>query len=90
MNPIDNVERRDSDPHAHAKLVAPDHDTQDLYDRHVNAVCHAIRSTPAVLVDPRFVAQVLNTLACSASKADKSMRHLAEALDILADQIEDL
>lgn len=90
MNPLDNVERRDSDPHAHANLVAPDHDTQDLYDRHVNAVCYAIVNTPPVLVDAKFIAQALNTLAGSAHRAGDSMREIVDLLDVLADQIEDL
>lgn len=85
MNPIDNVERRESDPHAHAKLVAPDHDTQDLYDRHLNAVCHAIRSTPAGLVDATFVIQVLNTLASGACTSGKYQ--LAAVLDTFSDSL---
>lgn len=84
MNPIDNVERRDSDPHAHARLVAPDHDTQELYERHLNAVCHAIRQTPCGFVDEKFAAQVLNVLAC---RVWQNSPTAAEALDILADSL---
>ncbi len=87
MNPLDNVERRDSDPHAHARLVSPDHDTQELYERHLNAVCNDIRSTPDVLVDRKFVVQVLVTLACS---AEAYRMDIAAALDAMADKIDEL
>lgn len=85
MNHLDNVERRDSDPHAHTRMVAPDHDTTELYERHLIAVCHAIRSTPVVFLDPLFVGQVLNTLACVVSASGNPK--LAEALDILVDSL---
>ncbi len=83
MNTIENVERRDSDPHAYSRQFD---DGPNLYEHHINDACRAIQQTPFRLVDAAFIAQVLKTLGCKAQEA--MLPEVAESIEILAMEVE--
>lgn len=83
MNARDNVERRDSDPHAYSRQFDPG---PDMYEHHINDACRAIQQTPFSLVTADFISKVLQTLGCKAAEA--MLPEVAESIEILALEIE--
>lgn len=82
MNAIDNVERRDSDPHAYSRQFDRG---PDMYEHHINDACRAIQQTPFRLVDAAFIGQILSTLACKAHEA--TLNEIADELDVIACEV---
>ena len=80
----DNVERRDSDPHAYSRQFDPG---PDMYEHHINDACRAIQQTPFSLVTNSYIHHVLSALESKAMEAN--LVELADKVGCVAAEIEE-